>query len=95
VTQESTIEIFLKIFCHVKLMTFFSHRPRPSLSWPKPTSMAWASILGGLGLEKLSLTSSFQAEPSRHNTINDDRDHLQFEAKSTWHVHILQLHAAK
>jgi hypothetical protein len=94
VTQESTIEIFLKFFCHVKLMTFFPHRPRPSLSWPKPTSMAWASILGGLGLEKPSLTGGFQAELSRHNTI-DDEDHLQFEAKSTWHICILQLHAAK
>jgi hypothetical protein len=47
-------------------------KPRPSLSWPKPTSMAQALVLEGRSQGKPSLAGSFQAEPSWHITrIND------------------------
>lgn len=52
-----------------------SHRlwpkPRPILRWPKPTSMAQASVWRGRSQEKLSLSHGFLAEPSWHIT----RDH--------------------
>ena len=50
----------------------FAHRLqpelRPSLSWPKPTGMAQASVLEGQSCEKLSFTDGFQAKLSWHNT---------------------------
>ena len=45
--------------------------PKPSLSRPKPTSSAQASVLASRGLEKPSLAGGFQAEPSRHITNNN------------------------
>ena len=43
--------------------------PKLSLSRPKHTSLAQASVLASRGLEKLSLASSFQAVLSWHITI--------------------------
>ena len=68
--QYSTIT---QIFENVTV-TWWSHRkprlwPKPSLSRPKPTSTAQASLLRGPGREKPSLAGGFQAEPSRHITI--------------------------